>query len=414
MKCINCQREINEITAYCHYCGKPMSIVPDYSIYDDDNIHVMLEGAETVLAQKAKEEEILFAEQKRLAEEKRIATEQKKEELKKACMLEKKKKKQIQLTISVVALVCVLLVIAGVYAKFAIDNRNNTSYDYQMKMAETAENRGEWEDAVDYYKKALEIDNSSNEARLELAELYFKIDDDEAAVVLLHEIVETDTSAYEAYKLLLGYYEEKEDLGAIVELVNGTSNNRVRNLFKNYIVDRATVQLKGGTYMDSIRIVLSSKLNTTIYYTIDGTDPIEKGEVYTTPIVFDKKGTYTLKAVVKNEKGVYSDVISEKYILEMTAPDDPIITLTDTEEQTQGGTFSEETSLTIFVPMGCVAYYTWDNTEPTEENGIEYTEPIIIPEGHNILSVVIIDKENEVSSAVFRGSFDYYPAEIEE
>ena len=56
MKCINCQREINEITAYCPYCGKPMSIVPDYSIYDDDNIHVMLEGAETVLAQKAKEE----------------------------------------------------------------------------------------------------------------------------------------------------------------------------------------------------------------------------------------------------------------------------------------------------------------------------------------------------------------------
>ena len=35
----------------------------------------------------------------------------------------------------------------------------------------------------------------------------------------------------------------------------------------------------------------------------------------------------------------------------------------------------------------------------------------MIPEGDNILSVIIIDEENEQESMIFRGRFEYYPAE---
>ena len=59
MKCFNCQKEIVDDSLYCSFCGKPTSIVPDYNVYEDDNLNVVLEAAENALAQKVKEEEAI-------------------------------------------------------------------------------------------------------------------------------------------------------------------------------------------------------------------------------------------------------------------------------------------------------------------------------------------------------------------
>ena len=48
MKCIYCEAIIDETMTHCQKCGKVTQIVPDYSIYDDDNIHVLLEGTENI------------------------------------------------------------------------------------------------------------------------------------------------------------------------------------------------------------------------------------------------------------------------------------------------------------------------------------------------------------------------------
>ena len=201
------------------------------------------------------------------------------------------------------------------------------------------------------------------------------------------------------------------DIESIKILLDGVTNNRVKNLFKNYIVENPKIHLEGGTYNNSIRITLSAKMGTSIYYTIDGSNPEKKGVLYSNAIVLDKKGTYTLKVVAKNEKGMFSDIVSEKYIIRIEAPDDPIISNTKTNEIIEGGTFTEETYLTIHVPSGCNAYFTWDNTDPDKESGTLYTEPVMVPEGDNILSVIIIDEENEQESIIFRGRSEYYPEE---
>lgn len=65
-----------------------------------------------------------------------------------------------------------------------------------------------------------------------------------------------------------------------------------------------------------------------------------------------------------------------------------------------------ETSVTITVPDGCSAYYT-DGSTPTAASHL-YTQPIKVPEGNNILSVVIIDHTTKLSSDVYRGNFIYY------
>lgn len=413
MKCINCQNEINENSVYCSFCGKPTSIVPDYSIYDEDNLKVLLESAENVQSQKEKEE-ILKEEQRKIAEQKRIAAEQKREEIRKAKLLEKKKKKQTQMTIFIIALVCVLLIVVGVFAKMAIDHNNSNSFDYQIKMASTSVKEGDYKTAVYYYKRAIDLKPRETTAHMALVEVYWEMDETQNALALLHKIVTIDSSAYDAYKELISYYEKNEDIDAILALLKGVTDSRAKNLFSNYIVTSPNINLAGGKYSKSIRVTLSAKMGNSIYYTLDGSDPEKKGTLYSQTIVLDKQGTYTLKAVAKNERGVFSEVVSEKYIIAMEAPDDPVISLTKTGEIIQSGNFKEETSISIFVPTGCSAYFTWDNTDPTTETGTLYTEPLIVPEGHHILSVIIIDNENKLQSSIFRGIFDYYPEDTEE
>ena len=411
MKCFNCQKDIVDDSLYCSFCGKLTSIVPDYSIYDDDNINVLLEGAETARAQKSKEEASLKEEQRKLAEQKKLEADRKKEELKKAKLLELKKKKQMRLTISMVALVCVFLIVCGIFIKMYVDNSNANSYSYQVKMAESAFKEKDYRTAVTYYKKAIELKPDDLSVRLDLVDLYFIMNEEFKAIKLLEETIEQDKTAYDAYKELLSYYEKQNDIESIKILLDGVTNNRVKNLFKNYIVENPRIHLEGGTYNNSIRITVSAKMGTSIYYTIDGSNPEKKGVLYSNAIVLDKKGTFTLKVVAKNEKGMFSDIVSEKYIIRIEAPDDPIISNTKTNEIIEGGTFTEETYLTIHVPSGCNAYFTWDNTDPDKESGTLYTEPVMVPEGDNILSVIIIDEENEQESIIFRGRFEYYPEE---
>ena len=43
---------------------------------------------------------------------------------------------------------------------------------------------------------------------------------------------------------------------------------------------------------------------------------------------------------------------------------------------------------------------------PTEESTL-YVSPIKIPEGRNVLSVIIIDDETELESGIFRAAYEY-------
>lgn len=82
-----------------------------------------------------------------------------------------------------------LLVLAGILIKAAIDHRNANSYDYQMEqaaMAADAQNDGE---ALDYYERALYLYPNDIIAREKMIEIYEKQKNTDAAMVLLIEII---------------------------------------------------------------------------------------------------------------------------------------------------------------------------------------------------------------------------------
>ena len=79
----------------------------------------------------------------------------------------------------------------------------------------------------------------------------------------------------------------------------------------------------------------------------------KNGILYTDAgIELDDVGKYTIKAVCKNDKGIYSDVVTCKYKTEAKAPDYPEVT-------PDGGTMDDITFVVITADEGCSIYYTW-------------------------------------------------------
>ena len=70
--------------------------------------------------------------------------------------------------------------------------------------------------------------------------------------------------------------------------------------------------------------------------------------------------------------------------------------------------FSEETTVTITQQKDCTIYYTWDSTDPTTESAV-YTEPIVVPEGDYVLSVMAVNNKTGLVSDIYRVNLGYHP-----
>lgn len=388
MKCINCGEEIKAEYKMCPYCGSNIHIVPDYSIFDEEDINLIAESTKEVVKKPE------------LTKEERAARARAKQKA-----IEEAKQKKMKLTIAIVGIACALLVVIGVIAKIVIDNSNNNSFVYQMKQADSAMFKGDIESAEKYYLKALSLEPDNVDARLELADLYINKKDTDEAEKYLKEIIEKDAKNYDAYRMLYSIYTEMGDTGAILKLKEGITDNKILSIFSDYSVDAPMLSVPSGTYNENIKLSISAKKGVEIFYTVDGSDPVSSGTKYKNTFELTGAGMHTVKVVTKNELGVYSDVVTETYVIKYEAPADPVVT-------PNGGTFNDKTYVYITVPAGCSAYYTWDRSDPTADS-MKYVSPILIPEGKNMLSVIIVDDETGLTSEVYRGMFEYIVAEEE-
>ena len=142
-----------------------------------------------------------------------------------------------------------------------------------------------------------------------------------------------------------------------------------------------------------------------IYYTLDESTPDAADGMLYDPeigIPLTAEGEYTVRAVCVNDKGICSDVSENHYVIKLVSPRDPIVT-------PKGGIVNTETVISIFAQTGCSVYYTWDGTDPTAQSA-RYQEPLVIPEGENTLSVIVIDDNTGLTSNIFRAVYNCSPA----
>lgn len=382
MYCINCGAEIKTEDINCPFCGKILQIVPDYSIYDEDDINVILENTIDIQSNKNQSEN---------------KTSQ--DENKETTIHKPVKKMDTKAIVITTIIVCIVLLGVGIGAKSFVDYQNMHSYEYQMKSGDEALFKNRLDNAESYYLQALTLSPNDTKARLKLAEVYLEKERTDDGISLLNEVIALDPSNYEAYKKLIELYEADGNIDAILDLKENVTEDKILKLFEDYLVQEPSINLPGGTYSDVVKLKITADKGLQVFYTTDGTNPITHGTLYTDSIELSNPGMNTVKFVAMNSNGVYSDIVSKTYVIKYNAPADP-------EVSPNGGSFDVPTYVYITVPEGCSAYYTWDRSEPTSESS-KYVSPLLIPEGYNILSVIIINDTTELSSGIYRGVFEY-------
>lgn len=391
MKCIYCGKELAEGELFCPACGKAVQIVPDYNVYDDDYL-------KEVLAQENQKKPATTDIKKKTASVTSTAQPSGKG------ANQKQKKKQMMIIGGVIAVICVLVLVL-VLVGAGIQKKHANSFDYQVSLAEEAYKKGNMNDTITYYENALSLDKNNIEVRLILAGIYEKQKNDDAALVLYQEVLKIDSANREACKGLIVIYEKQKNYDAIIELSDAVDTS-LADLFTDYQVQKPKFSIESGVYDGAQTLMLSSDAGDSVFYTTDGSDPMEKGLMYTNPIPLGENNhTYVIKAVCMNDKNLYSDVVTNQYQIKIPAPDIPIVT-------PDGGDFGVETTVSVTVPDGCSAYYTWDGSTPTSASS-RYAGPLTIPEGNNVLSVIMIDNKTHLSSEVYRGNFIYYAEDYE-
>lgn len=368
MKCKKCGNEVKAGEVYCPICGKEIQIVPDYNIFDEDISSALEEERGT--APKEEEKPV------------------------------DKKKRALWI---VTAIIVVVAVIFGI-SVLITNNQKNKSFSYQYDRAQEYLENELPDKALVAIQKALAVDGDNENGLILLAKIQIELEQQEEAIETLLAVTDLYPDSFEAYNMLIDLYADAREYDSIVELAKGVENDRILALFSGYVPQQPVFSTEPGNYDSGISLELQSDSTSQIYYTTNGASPVTEGVVYTEEIELDA-GTTVVKAVSTNEFGVFSDVVEGTYTIELAVPDKPAVSLAS-------GTYSESQTITVSVPEGCTAYYTWDGSTPNK-GSIKYTGPFEILEGNNVLSVVLMNQKDQASD-VARFNYIYYPIAEEE
>jgi hypothetical protein len=262
------------------------------------------------------------------------------------------------------------------------------------------QSEGKEEQAIEYYQNALSLKPDDIPARFAMAELFEDETNTDAALVLYMDILSLDSSNEEAYRKVIAIYDARGDYNSILALEKTVKSDSLLQLFADYHVTEPTLSPSVGDYDEYIEVVPFSVDSYDIYYTKDGSDPTTNhGQLYdsNTQILLEKNGTYVIKAVCRNEKGINSDVVSGTYVIGVYPP--AYATL-----EPDGGHVEKGQTVTIQAGSGCSIYYTWDGTDPTELSD-RYYVPLEIPEGNSVLSVLVVNNKTGLNSGIYRSNF---------
>lgn len=369
MKCSYCGAPVEEGRVFCLNCGEEIQWVPEYNPISS------YRSNEVVQAAQSNEKEAVKINPRRQISASRAHG--------------KPKKKRRRFWKVLLFLIFALL--AGLGVKRYIDQQNYHSFDYQYEMAQTASTRGDYEEALAFARRAVSLDGGSEAARLLETDILCQMGQSEEASRILEELIAMDPSDEEAYARLVSIYEEEKDTGSLTNLVEGMTDEKIRDIYQDYMPVEVKASQPPGTYEEwtTVELYTDGSQMCSIYYTTDGTDPMTKRNLYKTGIEL-AEGTTTIRAVAVNEKGIAGEIKSYTYHLEIPLPDTPGITPVSGEY-----TAATKSQISLTVPEGCRAYYAFDE-KPTQESTL-YTQPVDMIAGEHTFYAIVVDENGRES-----------------
>lgn len=371
MICPNCKNEIPEGSIYCEHCGQTIQIVPDYNALDD--VLPAMVGKKQPTGASANQNTTAA---------------------KLSADTQEFKRKRLMIWSAVVITLTVFI------AAFLTWQCYIRSYGYYMSRGAACDEAKEYKDANGYYEMAIAA-NKTAEACFAYGQNAYRMGDYETAEQYLLDAIALDDGYADAYVILCKIYEANRDYVSIEALATYTSDKEILAMIDASLILPPSFSIIGGRYDDDVLLYLTAPKGVEIYYTVDGTAP-EDGLLYDDEKgILITDGTTKVRAICKNEEGKFGFETEEVYRITYKAPDYPTVTPSN-------GTFREATYITISPQKeGDRVYYTWDGSTPTVDSA-QYTEPILIPEGNNILSIIVIN-DHDLISEVLQCNYIYRP-----
>lgn len=286
-----------------------------------------------------------------------------------------------------VGLILLVIIIAVSAVKLTKNIKNNNSSKYQYEMALKSAADGDYQLAINYLEKALKIDPTDSSKKYLMADYYFKLGDNDNALLMLWEIInDNDVNSADAYRKIIKYYADLQDYKQIEEILANCNKTEILEEFNDYLANAPMFSVEEGTYDDIVVLTLSSNCNGRIYYTLDGSTPNYDSDVYTTPLTFDELGQHTVSAFFVNTYGTESEVVKKTYLIDIVNPNPPNVLL-------DAGTYEVPQLIEVDVQRYCTVYYTTDGSAPNL-NSNEYTGPITMPIGKSHFIFIAYSQEN--------------------
>lgn len=372
MKCEKCGAELKTGNVYCSVCGTAVQLVPDYNLLDEDMLGDII--------------------QKEARGSKKDA----------ASELDRKKKarRKKRIAAGVVAAMLITVFLVTFYLHQEVQKLRMGSYDYQYGKAEEFLEEGDYNSAVAYFLRALSLRAADPAASKQLAFIYLEQEEEEKAVLLLKELADAGGADEEALRMLIGIYDGNREYDKILELGEKVNGEEMPLLFGDYLVEPPEFGVEPGTYGQMLTITMQAGEGCEVLYTTDGEDPQMFGKAYGDGILLDEEGTTVFCAVARNRKGICSKVARASYTIRFEMPDMPSVS-------PAGGTYYEQQQITVSVPEGCTAYYTWDGSDPGKQSH-KYAGAIEMLPGNQVFSVVAVDEAGH-RSGVYRVNYVYLP-----
>jgi len=368
MKCPNCGEELKEGYLYCEKCGEEIRIVPDFEPEIENSIIETLSAvAENVSPDATQEDDI----QDEFPEESTNGF-----------------GKRIVVTLSLV----LVFAIGFLVIYFSRPGYKEESLQNKLDNAREAFAEQQYTEAADLYNDILK-EQKDCETLIAYADCLYELGETDRALSNYYAAIDMEPESEMAYARIIAMYEAQEAFEEINALLTNSNSEKIRTQFQNYLAIEPVYNYEGGHYNQVIPLKITAPTTGDVYYTLNGTDPMRYGTLYTTPI-FLRGGEYSVRAVYINDFGICSDIVEEQYVVEVTKPKEP-------EVELDSGQYTSPQKIVVKIPQGCTVYYTTNGSIP-DQNSFIYGEPIPMKEGVTNYRFVAMDEEGVYSDVVAR------------
>ncbi len=252
---------------------------------------------------------------------------------------------------------------------------------------------GAYNEAVDFFERAIRKDETKADAYIGLSQIYIAKSDLDWAESVFQEAVKKQPGNADIYEAYVKFYMDTDQKTKIPYLLEDVEE-KVAELLAGYIIERPKFSLDDSEPFEDVQeLTLTAQDGCTIYYTDNGEEVTIQSQKYTEPLQI-QEGENVISAIAVDEKGVPSLPVKKTFTVELPMVDAPAVSPST-------GQYNSPVQIEVKVPDGYDAYYTTNGEEPTTASS-KYMGPIDMPEGETLFKVILVNAKGRMSGVTTR------------